>query len=304
MKRVIAILLTLALALSLAACSSGGEDEVSTEPSNVPESMTPTASPSPSAPESAEPSETPEPSEEPTEEPSAEPSEEPSVEPSETPSIEASPVPTKTPSAEPTKAPTAEPSTAPTPTPATSAEPSATPEPPAEPETSEEPLPSAPPIAGWVKPGGMGGGESSESPEPSEEVVLPELEKNADVKDFVEAVYNSYESPASMDFDDDIISDWYHIDPSLLEEYAGKFPLMNVHATEIFVAHVKSDNVESVNEGIEGRLDYLKEQWSTYLVDQYELVQKYEIVKKGDYILFVINEHAADIADYFRATYE
>ncbi len=301
MKRVIAIL----LALSLAACTSGGEDEVSTEPSTVPESAVPTASPSPSAPESAEPSETPE--------PSAEPSEEPSDEPSETPSIEASPAPTKAPSAEPTKAPSAEPSTAPTPTSATSAEPSATPEPsdvpstaePSdEPETSEEPLPSAPPIAGWVKPGGMGGGEPSESPEPSEEVELPELEKNADVKDFVEAVYSSYESPASMDFDDDIISDWYHIDPSLLEEYAGKFPLMNVHATEIFVAHVKSDNVESVNEGIEGRLDYLKEQWSTYLVDQYELVQKYEIVKKGDYILFVINEHAAEIADYFRATYE
>lgn len=291
MKRVIAILLALALALSLAACSSGGEDEVSTEPSTVPESAVPSASPS--APESAEPSETPE--------PSAEPSEEPSVEPSETPSAEASPVPTKAPSAEPTKAPSIEPSTSAAP--ATSAEPSATPEPPTA-EPSDEPLPSAPPIAGWVKPGGMGGGEPAKSPEPSEDVELPELEKNADVKDFVEAVYSSYESPASMDFDDDIISDWYNIDPSLLEEYAGKFPLMNVHATEIFVARVKSDNVESVNEGIEGRLDYLKEQWSQYLIDQYELVQKYEIVKKGDYILFVINEHAAEIADYFRATYE
>ncbi len=298
MKRAIAILLALALALSLAACSSGGEDEVSTEPSTVPESMAPSASPSPSAPESAEPSETPEPSAEPSEEPSAEPSEEPTKAPSSEPTAE----PTKTPTPEPTAtpAPSAEPTAAPTPS-----DVPGTAEPSEAPDTSDEPTPpSAPPIAGWIKPGSAGGGENSDSPEPSEKVELPELEKNADVQDFVEAVYSSFESPASMDFDDELLSDWYNIDASLLEEYAGKFPLMNVHASEIFVAHVKPDNVESVNDGIEGRLDYLKEQWSQYLIDQYELVQKYEIVKKGDYILFVIHEHAAEIADYFRATYE
>ncbi len=109
MKRIFALTLSAALALSLlSGCSNSGSKEtvVPNDPSEAVESVEPTATP------------TPEPSVEPTAEPSEEPSQEPSVQPSQEPSKapEVKPIPT-TPAPEPTPTP------APTPTPEPTSEP-------------------------------------------------------------------------------------------------------------------------------------------------------------------------------------
>ncbi len=125
MKRIFALTLSAALALSLlSGCSNSGSKEtvVPNDPSEAVESVEPTATP------------TPEPSVEPTAEPSEEPSQEPSVQPSQEPSkapevkpIQTAPAPKPTPTPAPKPTPT--PAPKPTPTPA----PTPTPEPTSEP---------------------------------------------------------------------------------------------------------------------------------------------------------------------------
>ncbi len=125
MKRVFALTLSAALALSLlSGCSNSGSKEtvVPNDPSEAVESVEPTATP------------TPEPSVEPTAEPSEEPSQEPSVQPSQEPSKapEVKPIPT-TPAPKPTPAPTPKPTPTPAPKPTPTPAPTPTPEPTSEP---------------------------------------------------------------------------------------------------------------------------------------------------------------------------
>ena len=123
MKRIFALTLSAALALSLlSGCSNSGSKEtvVPNDPSEAVESVEPTATP------------TPEPSVEPTAEPSEEPSQEPSVQPSQEPSKapEVKPIPTTpAPKPTPTPAPKPTPTPAPTPTPTPTPTPEPTPEP-------------------------------------------------------------------------------------------------------------------------------------------------------------------------------
>ena len=126
----------------------------------------------------------------------------------------------------------------------------------------------------------------------------------ADVKSFIDKVAEDYDDlPAMMDFDDGIVSDTYGIDLSMLDEYAGKFPLMNVTATEFFAAKVKEGNMDAVVEAIENRVSSLEQTWATYLPEQYDLVKQYELVQEGDYVLFVVSTHAAEMAENFKAAF-
>lgn len=150
------------------------------------------------------------------------------------------------------------------------------------------------------------------SVEPSTDATAPDepdsnpggYEDVADVKGFMDKVAEDYDDlPAMMDFDDGIVSDTYGIDLSMLDEYAGKFPLMNVTATEFFAAKVKSGNMDAVVEAIENRVASLEQTWATYLPEQYELVKQYELVQEGDYVLFVVSTHAAEMAENFKAAF-
>ena len=121
MKRVFALTLSAALALSLlSGCSNSGSKEtvVPNDPSEAVESVEPTATP------------TPEPTAEPSEEPSQEPSVQPSQEPSKAPEVK--PIPT-TPAPKPTPAPTPKPTPTPAPKPTPTPAPTPTPEPTSEP---------------------------------------------------------------------------------------------------------------------------------------------------------------------------
>lgn len=121
MKRVFALTLSAALALSLlSGCSNSGSKEtvIPNDPSEAVESVEPTATP------------TPEPSEEPSQEPSVQPSQEPSKAPEVKPiPTTPAPKPTPTPAPKPTPTPAPKPTPKPTPTPA----PTPTPEPTSEP---------------------------------------------------------------------------------------------------------------------------------------------------------------------------
>ncbi len=114
---------------------------------------------------------------------------------------------------------------------------------------------------------------------------------------------HGFEFPDAMSLSDQELSDMYGIDPALVEEYVAEIPLMNVQATEIFIAKVKDGKMDAVKAGIQSRLDSLDELWSRYLPDQYELVQNHQLVEEGSFIFLAIHEKAAEMADLFSATF-
>lgn len=118
-------------------------------------------------------------------------------------------------------------------------------------------------------------------------------------EDVWNAVSAGRELPDFMDLDDGLLSDLYGIDAADLDSYAAKVPMINVKATEFFIAKVKSGKMDAVKAGIAKRQADLDEQWSMYLPDQLELVQNYKLAESGDYVLFAICEDADDVVKAF-----
>ena len=116
-------------------------------------------------------------------------------------------------------------------------------------------------------------------------------------KEFTEA--NVDQLPAFMELDAEMMKDMYGVDPEWLTAYTCQIPMMNVHATEIFVAHVKDGHMEDVKKAIEARKESLDMTWSMYLPAQYELVQKSETLTSGNYILFAVTEQMDSIKTIF-----
>ena len=181
---------------------------------------------------------------------------------------------------EPTPAPTdtpavsesVKPSEAPTP----SVEPTV--EPSVEPEASKEPVQSTPIETQPV--------ESAPAADLSAEDVWNTISAGRELPDF-------------MDLDDGLLSDLYGIDAADLDSYVAKVPMINVKATEFFIAKVKSGKMDAVKDGVAKRQADLDEQWSSYLPEQLELVQNYKLAESGDYVLFAVTEDADDIVKAF-----
>lgn len=100
------------------------------------------------------------------------------------------------------------------------------------------------------------------------------------------------ELPTLTDLDADLLSSIYGIDAGDLEEYICKMPLMNVQATEFFIAKVKDGKMDTVKKALQAHQADLEEQWSQYLPAQLELVKNYKLVTSGSYVLFAVTEYA------------
>jgi len=121
-------------------------------------------------------------------------------------------------------------------------------------------------------------------------------------KGIVDAILNKVEQPAQMPLEGDMVKDQYHLDPSILEDYAIMTPLMNVKTNEVAVLKVKdAKDVAAVEEAVKKRAADVQKQFETYLPDQYENAKNFQVVKKGNYVLFVISESADAIVSEFDA---
>lgn len=102
-----------------------------------------------------------------------------------------------------------------------------------------------------------------------------------------------------MDGDKDALMQYYGINADDLDEYVLKLPMINVRADEYFMAKVKDGKMEDVKKGIDKRKADLETQWQQYLPDVYEQVKNAKTVEVGNYILFVVGEHAAKAETIF-----
>lgn len=94
---------------------------------------------------------------------------------------------------------------------------------------------------------------------------------------------------ALMELGEMEISELYGIDVSKLEEYSVFIPMMNVQATEYAMFKAASaDDVQAVVDGINTRVENLKQTWSQYLADQMELVENNKVIVQGNYVFLII----------------
>ena len=123
--------------------------------------------------------------------------------------------------------------------------------------------------------------------------------KDVDLSELWTSMEENLELPAMMELDDDALDFLYGMDAADLESYVGRIPMMNVHATEFFMAKVKDGKLDTIKEALENRQANLEQQWSMYLPDQYALVQNAKLVTNGNYVLFCISEDADSVVNLF-----
>lgn len=190
------------------------------------------------------------------------------------------------------ESPSASPETEPTPTPEETVLPETTP--PAEESPSEEPsdTPSA-------KPSTPPSSAPSTKPTPTPAPVEPEP-----TVDVVQSTWNAISQldiPSLSDVDAETLSALYGISTDDLVSYVCKMPAISVQATEFFIAEVKDGKMDAVKAAVEKRQADLVQQWSQYLPEQLELVENYQLVTSGNYILFAISEYADQAVSAFNS---
>lgn len=145
-------------------------------------------------------------------------------------------------------------------------------------------------------------------PEQKPETSKPEVEKPAETTSlsaselYNKVVTSDLDMPNLMEMDSQFFADTYGIDTALLKSYKINMPMMMVHASEIAVFELNNaSDAQKVMDGINKRVEGLKAQWGSYLPDQLELVNNYKTATKGNYVIFVVSEHASTIINQFNA---
>lgn len=124
-------------------------------------------------------------------------------------------------------------------------------------------------------------------------------DKNVDLTELWTTIEEQNELPFLEQLDDETLSAVYGIDAADLESYVAKIPVMNVHATEFFIAKVKDGKLDTVTEALTQRQANLLVQWEHYLPEQLALVENYKLQANGDYVLFCVSEHADTVLELF-----
>jgi len=113
------------------------------------------------------------------------------------------------------------------------------------------------------------------------------------------------EQPNLIELEDDMVQTMYHLDPSLLEDYSIRIPLMNIKSNEIAILKVRdSKDMATVEAAVKQRAQDVQKQFETYLPDQYENAKNYKMVTKGNYVFFVISEEADKLQEVFLSFFE
>ena len=178
-----------------------------------------------------------------------------------------------------------------TPAPESSAPVAETPEAPESETPSEEPS-DAPSTAPSAKPSSKPSQPPASAEPSTQPTPTPEPEPQVDV---VQSVWNEIaklDIPALSDVDAETLAALYGISADDLVSYVCKMPAISVQATEFFIAEVKDGKMDAVKAAVEKRQADLVQQWSQYLPEQLELVENYQLVTSGNYILFAISEQA------------
>lgn len=138
-----------------------------------------------------------------------------------------------------------------------------------------------------------GGNAPSDSPE-------ADSRSAADIWSAMQESVDPEGLPAFMELDAAGLESYYGLTEAEVESFVAQVPMMNVSATEIFIAKCVPGQEDAVKAGAEKRQADLLETWGSYLPAQLELVENYHLVQEGQWLLFVVAEQAEVIEEAFR----
>ena len=120
-----------------------------------------------------------------------------------------------------------------------------------------------------------------------------------DLSKVSESVYEKVESGEiemgmmSENLDASALMDLYGLDIKDLESYDVRIAMFEA----------KEGKLDTVKKGVEKRLENLKELWSQYLPDQYELVKNSVTYENGNYYFFIVGQDAEKILELIKANF-
>lgn len=97
-----------------------------------------------------------------------------------------------------------------------------------------------------------------------------------------------------------MIKRFYGLNPKDYEGAVLYAPVDNMDAHELFLVKLEDvSQMKSVQDAIEERLDTQLKSFAGYGVEQTALLEKHVFLKKGNYVLYVVGEHAGDARKAF-----
>lgn len=118
--------------------------------------------------------------------------------------------------------------------------------------------------------------------------------KTLDINTAGQTLSNSspFNELATMDITIDLLGTQYGINTENVENVVGKMPMMNVQASMYVLIQAKDGKVDTVKSELDNYAKQYEEQWSTYLPEQYELVQNRKTGVVGNTVYMIIAENA------------
>ncbi|GAA0731957.1 DUF4358 domain-containing protein [Clostridium oceanicum] len=88
----------------------------------------------------------------------------------------------------------------------------------------------------------------------------------------------------------------YGISYKTLEDFALYIPKTNMEANELLILKVKNqDDIDSIKERIEKRIEKQSNTFKDYAPNQYELLENHILKVKGPYLIFIVSKNANNI---------
>lgn len=97
-----------------------------------------------------------------------------------------------------------------------------------------------------------------------------------------------------------MVKRFYGLNPKDYEGAVLYAPTDNMDAHELFLVKLEDvSQMKSVEDAIEERLDTQLKSFAGYGMEQTALLEKHVFMKKGNYVLYVVGEHAGDARKAF-----
>ena len=125
-------------------------------------------------------------------------------------------------------------------------------------------------------------------------------EENAEQSKSVTQIYDEIKAlnvlPEMLDMDAEYISNYYDIDAEKLSDYVFATSLASIKVDTVIIASVKdSADLEDIRLKIQNFREAKAAEMKSYLVDQYDIVEKSDVKTKGNTVYLVISEKSEDI---------
>lgn len=128
----------------------------------------------------------------------------------------------------------------------------------------------------------------------SESVTQNGTEKT--MQEIYEEIVKTVEQPEMVTLNDNYIANYYGIDLSLLEDYLFVSAEDVIYADTIVLMKVKEESsAQTMKDVLETMIAQKKLELENYLPEQFQIVEKSEVVVTGAYVYLVISEKAEEI---------